>query len=122
MSFEVEPSLSRSTSRRTIVRTGAKLAYAAPLVAASMRMQSAGANGVISGGPTCEAGSVLVHGGCFRYGLDCESVCGDKWFLIDPPIAVCAVGSIRGVACNNNDDCPVGQACDDIFLTCVTPC
>jgi hypothetical protein len=121
MSFEVEPFLSRSRSRRTIVRTGAKLAYAAPLVAASMRLGQAGATAIVSE-PTCELGSVLVHGGCFRYGLDCESVCGDKWFLKDPPIAVCAVGSVAGMACNNNDDCPVGQACEDLFLTCVTPC
>jgi hypothetical protein len=42
MSSEVEPVL----PRRTIVRTGAKLAHAAPIVSASMRTQSAGANGV----------------------------------------------------------------------------
>ena len=51
MSFEVEPSLSQSTSRRAIIRTGARLAYAAPLVAASMHVHGASASPVVSGGP-----------------------------------------------------------------------
>ena len=46
-------SINRATSRRTVVRTGAKLAYAAPLVAASLGTRSIGAGAVSGGGPTC---------------------------------------------------------------------
>lgn len=42
----------RIATRRTIVKTGAKLAYAAPLVAASMKLNSATARPVVSG-PGC---------------------------------------------------------------------
>jgi hypothetical protein len=45
MSFEVKQSL----SRRTIVRTGTKLAYAAPLLAASVGTRSAVASVPVSG-------------------------------------------------------------------------
>ena len=49
--------LTSSTSRRTIVKTGAKLAYAAPIVAASMSMSAGltGAQTVSGGGPITPA-------------------------------------------------------------------
>ena len=40
---KIADSFAASTSRRTIVRTGAKLAYAAPLVAASTALAGGGA-------------------------------------------------------------------------------
>jgi hypothetical protein len=52
------------TTRRAIVRTGAKLAYAAPLVAASLKLSATHAAAAISHpstcGPACEA-----QGDCF---------------------------------------------------------
>ncbi len=42
-------------TRRTIVATGAKLAYAAPVVATSMKLSSIGA-GAVSGGCYCKSG------------------------------------------------------------------
>ena len=47
------------TTRRTIVRTGAKLAYAAPLVAASLKLSATNAAAAVSLGSLCEAGSVF---------------------------------------------------------------
>jgi len=39
---ELTDQLATSTTRRTVVKTGAKLAYAAPLVAATMKLSAAG--------------------------------------------------------------------------------
>jgi hypothetical protein len=51
---QLAETLSTATTRRTIVKTGAKLAYAAPLVAVTMKLSSHGAlAAVISGGPVC---------------------------------------------------------------------
>jgi hypothetical protein len=47
------------TTRRTIVTTGAKLAYAAPLVAASLKLSATNAAAAVSLGSLCVAGSVL---------------------------------------------------------------
>ena len=73
MSSEVDLSLSHRTSRRTIVRTGAKLGYAAPLVAASMHVHAASAAPVSA--PT--TGRVVT---CFCRGgsstTRCASSCG----------------------------------------------
>ena len=49
------------TSRRSIVRTGAKLAYATPLVAASMKLSGGGA-AAISGGTTFTVPGGAVDG------------------------------------------------------------
>ena len=77
-------------TRRSIVRTGAKLAYTAPLVAASMRVQAAGAS--------------LVSGGQ----LDCVgSACLNRVTLGDGS-QVCAstVAPNAGLCCESNADCP----------------
>jgi len=56
MSFEPESNL----YRRSIVRTGAKLMYAAPLVAASMSVHSAGATPVSGAELICSTSCHLV--------------------------------------------------------------
>ena len=47
---ELNDQLARTTTRRTVVKTGAKFAYAAPLVAATMKLSTGGA-GAVSGAP-----------------------------------------------------------------------
>src|SRR5687768_13246051 len=59
---ELTDGLVRPVTRRRVLKTGAKLAYAAPLVAASMRM-SRGGVAAISGG-----------GGCLDLGGSCGSI------------------------------------------------
>jgi hypothetical protein len=46
---EVADQLARPASRRSVVTTGAKLAYAAPLVAATMKLSAHGASASVSG-------------------------------------------------------------------------
>jgi hypothetical protein len=48
-SEELTNKLARPASRRTVVKTGAKLAYAAPLVAATMKLSAHGASASVSG-------------------------------------------------------------------------
>ena len=90
-----------STSRRTIVRTGAKLAYAAPLVAVTMKMNSSTANAQRISGPTDACfHSAGTGGGCKGA---CTSV-GDG--LGKPCSEICGDGKSTGA-------CPVGQGGDN---------
>jgi hypothetical protein len=116
-----------STTRRTVVKTGVKLAYASPLVAVSTKLGTHGAAAAISGG-SCSAGYELVHGGCFKIArfLDDRTTCG----------AACrySPGSVDGsgnylcanvdfsARCNSNADCPTGQACQVAVHVCISPC
>jgi hypothetical protein len=79
--------LQRTTTRRTVVATGAKLAYAAPLLAASFQL---GARG---------AGAQTISGFCGHSvggpdGKGCMSACGQK----------CPPGS--GAVCDGQDSDP----------------
>lgn len=58
------------TTRRSVMRTGAKLAYAAPLVAASLAA-SASSVEALSGGPAC------IHLNQDCTGLDSSYCCGE---------------------------------------------
>jgi hypothetical protein len=86
------------TTRRTIIATGAKLAYAAPLVAASVKVSEVNAQ-VFSGG-FC-GHSTGINGGCMsacttaRFPFT-EAQCG----------VICGTGQITGA-------CPVGQGGDN---------
>ena len=51
-SVEIGEHLSKSTTRRTVVRTGVRLAYAAPIVAASFALTASGALALCPGGFT----------------------------------------------------------------------
>src|SRR4051794_31837705 len=48
--------LGEPTTRRSVVKTGAKLAYATPLVAATIRLGTHGAEATISADVVCPAG------------------------------------------------------------------
>jgi hypothetical protein len=72
--------LTAPASRRVVVTRGAKLAYAAPLVAASMKLGSGNAAAAISGGP------VICEAPC-RFSLrliDGRVVCGGENTSYDP--------------------------------------
>ena len=85
--------LDSSLSRRTIVKTGAKLAYAAPLVAASMHLHAASATSVSAPAtgvsaycrcldgvvyPTCvERAACDLHGESLLFSA-CNAVCENR--------------------------------------------
>jgi hypothetical protein len=52
--FDLTEQLDSETTRRTVVATGVKLAYAAPIVAASLKVSALGASAVTPGGLICE--------------------------------------------------------------------
>ena len=56
----IERHLDTTTSRRTIVKTGVKLAYAAPIVAATMSLMPGGARAGVAGGTCCPPGTVQI--------------------------------------------------------------
>lgn len=69
----IDEQLSRGTTRRTVVTTGVKLAYAAPLVAASLRLTAGGALAACGGATpnpfTGVGGEALCCGCCSQTGL-----------------------------------------------------
>jgi hypothetical protein len=71
--LSIDDQLSRGTTRRTVVTTGAKLAYAAPLVAASFALTARGALAACGGqtpiGFTGVGGEALCCGCCSQAGL-----------------------------------------------------
>jgi hypothetical protein len=77
--------LTTSTSRRTVMKTGAKLCYAVPMVAASFALNARGALAV-----TCRSDFVLIEG------TDPDQCCKCDQILVDPPAApvLLADGSI----------------------------
>ena len=108
-------------SRRTIVKTGVKLAYAAPLVAASFRL-SAGA-----------VGAQTVSPGICTFGFFCGDppnffICGTdprgissqcNCYETDGGTGVACGARIcitAGGTCTVSDDCPAGSFCS--FNTC----
>lgn len=112
----IEDRLATPATRRTVVKTGAKLAYAAPLVAASFQLAGlngvAGASGPGGDGGTCPTGSGYTCRGSV-------SSCGS-----DPAAAgqLCACGSKAGGGttcfanffveyCGANDSCPPNSVC-----------
>ena len=68
----IDEQLSRGTTRRTVVTTGAKLAYAAPLVAASVGLTASGALAACGGATpfalTGAGGELLCCGCCSQTG------------------------------------------------------
>ena len=99
---ELTDRLETGTTRRTIVKTGVKFAYAAPLVAASFKLHGAGAQTRVSPGgndPTC----IGANCGTFRTcGAGGECVC----FTTSAGTGFCATGSNP---CSELTPCPNGQ-------------
>ena len=100
---------STSTTRRTIVKTGAKLAYAAPLVAATTRLDAAKAQTLSPGNPDpeCQGAQCAVLQNCAG-----SSSC--FCFQTSAGGGYCAVStSCSGLtSCpNGQSDCAAGEIC-----------
>jgi hypothetical protein len=111
------------TTRRTIVSTGVKLAYAAPLVAAIVKVSATNAAAAVSLGSLCEAGDVFFFriafgdevGGVF-YSPGCCS-CG--------PAAACAASTPVDQGGTGNPDCAsvvVGEGDEAETVRCFAIC
>jgi hypothetical protein len=93
--------LSTSKSRRAIVRTGVKLAYATPLVAASTKL------GI--------GGSAALSGGNAGVGMcDAEGHC-PPGFRCSSGYCVCSYGSTAG-GCNDNPNCQCATNVENVAL------
>jgi hypothetical protein len=101
-------------TRRTVVRTGAKLVYAAPIVAASFKVSAVNAFAVISTpstcGPTCESQG------------DCHCATDDQTGTDVCVTTECFVSSHFG--CAQGDPCPGGSFCvvDKELTICAVSC
>jgi hypothetical protein len=94
--FELSEQLYSRSTRRTVVATGAKLAYAAPIVAASFKVSGVNAQ-AISGG-FC-GHSTGINGGCMP-------ACTSAGFTGAQCGPICGTGQFTGA-------CPVGQGGDN---------
>ena len=112
---ELTDQLSRATTRRTIVTTGVKLAYAAPLVAATMKLTAGGlsAQTPVSGGgsvqcPECwhdEGGQCVLNApvdGCACCFTNTGGVCVPDFPVDhDGDGCVCGFYNVGGVCVPN---------------------
>jgi hypothetical protein len=118
---------SRTTTRRTIVRTGTKLAYAAPLMAASIKLSGAGASAdVVSGSCTAEnnyctnaqVGTCGSSPDCIcsntSLGIFCHHLTCAACFACSSDADCQAIG-LTNATCVPNDDCCGASSC-------LTPC
>jgi hypothetical protein len=101
--------LDTSTSRRRVLATGVKLAYAAPLVAASFKLSAQGAFAAVSGGSraaicTASSGQICTtYEGCGTTALGNPCVCAHT----ATNQTVCSAYGTCSTPCNTNADCAV---------------
>lgn len=95
-----------TATRRFITAVGVKLAYTAPLVAASLKLTTRGVEAAISGAVFC-GHSTGPNGGCKGActsagftGNQCNRICGNGQFL-----GACPVGQGGGNPCCNAGYC-----------------
>src|SRR6476660_4722301 len=99
MSIDVNDCTGATVSRRRVVETGVKLAYAAPLVAASYKV---GSGSALALSPTCSAGTCEAPNFCASDNTcACRTVSGDVHTLQNEYCV--AVDQ-----CASNADCPGG--------------
>jgi len=98
---QIDQQLKTQITRRTVVRTGAKLAYAAPLVAASFKLD----NGV---GAQAAPSAACVPGTCDLVSI-CGSHCGCR------TNASGSTSCLQNIACVDanpcTDGCSAGEVC-----------
>jgi hypothetical protein len=104
------PSLDTTTTRRHVLTTGAKLAYAAPVVAATMKLTTSGTAAISGGAPVC-----LTTGTCCPDEATCQAQCctgrvafGD---VACPGGPICAGSSCGGMCATDNDCGGQSTAC-----------
>jgi hypothetical protein len=111
--IDLEDRIADSTTRRTVVKTGVKLAYVTPIVAASFTLRDANAQAPISpGNQPCEA-FVCGNPLCVERGPDILDRCACFELTEDPGNGLC-LGDFPcdGVStCNTTADCPSGSTC-----------
>jgi hypothetical protein len=123
---ELTETLTTTTTRRTIVKTGVKLAYAVPIVAASFKLSARGV-GALSAG-NCTPENNYCTGSFAACGSDPDCICSNTSVGIvchHLPCATCStctsdadcqtLGSANSV-CIPSDDCCGGGS------SCLTPC
>ena len=97
------------TTRRTIVKTGAKLAYAAPLVAASFKLSSRGAGAAVSF-ELCK-----VDGSCDNQNNTCGDAIGEFCGCLPTTesgdSSFCIQHGPCGQTCASSSECPSGTRC-----------
>jgi hypothetical protein len=122
---DVDDVLATGVTRRRVVRSGVKVAYAAPLVAATMRLSAGGAAAAASGPPCAGAGDcpeslACVDGRCVDPCalLDCGACpscavtrAGVAWCQCKAP-GVCLAGACATIPCASDADC---AASPDLF-------
>ena len=121
----LEELTTRITTRRTITKTGVKLAYAAPVLAASMRL-SAGGAGAVSPGGTCFTFTCGQTTPCFDQpaGFDCW--CFET--VENPGVGKCVSDFFcGGPTCASDADCGGGTCvtntcCGSGVQVCAPPC
>jgi len=120
---ELTDQLATSTTRRTIVKTGAKLAYAAPIVAATMKLSAGGAAAAVSdggnqacntfvcgNGPCASRPDIQPFADCFCF--EVAETPGQGVCLSNFP---CAGTQI----CTASSECNLGETC--VVNTCCGP-
>jgi hypothetical protein len=103
----IDQSLATNTTRRTVVKTGVKIAYAAPIVAASFKLSAHGASAAVSG-----------NGDCFGSDKACQ---GDPNFTFCQTDVYCA--TFGRPACICSKDTEGNFSCSDtcnFTNTCTT--
>ena len=127
----LEELVTAGTTRRRFVGTGAKLAYTAPLIAASFKMSAQAAGAVVVSGV----------GGCTTFNCGSPEFCSDDYFCdsfgryscicshsVDG-VPFCgdwcfACGGGTGFGCDADSDCASGWHCTTTCCGnyCVGPC
>lgn len=126
--IDLSEHLDSSTSRRKIVTTGAKVAYAAPVVAASFKLSQAGA-GAVSANAPCET-FVCGNGLCVgEFSDPIEERCACFELVESPGNGLCLGDFYCGEvsSCTSDDDCGGGHCvtntcCGQGVQLCAPPC
>lgn len=123
-SLDLEKHLVEKTNRRTVIGTGAKIAYASPLIAASFKLSMTGAAAVSPGGE-CET---FACGGGLCFSGE-GYVCACFELVERPGHGICNGDVLCGsaISCKSNDDCGGGTCvtntcCGLGVQICVPPC
>jgi len=126
--IDLESQIATSTTRRTVVKTGAKLAYAAPVLAASFRLSQMGAMAAVSGN-VCPPNLI-----CGVQPEECDSPGDDTGVCsqvksVEADSCICG-NDACGPACSTDADCQkyapgaICQAPDTgcCGQACIAPC